>query len=110
MGRGDCIGVCVAEDVVFGDCEATLLAPSDEAEEADEEEDEADDEEEEAEDTPDDVEDALEECAESGGWLWLWACGWLCGWLCGEELPEAPDELEATSSAPPSGKKRARPL
>lgn len=62
MGRGDCIGVCVAEVVVLGDCEATLLAPSEEADDA------AEEVEEEPEDTPEDEEDDAPdvECAESG--------------------------------------------
>jgi len=85
VGSGDCIGVCVADEVVvFGDCEAALLAPSDDAEDEDEAE------EAEAEDTPEEETD--EDALEGSGWLW------------GEELPEAPDELDATSSAPPSGK------
>jgi len=96
VGSGDCIGVCVADEVVvFGDCEAALLAPS-EDEDAEDEEAEDEDEAEEAEDTPE--EEVVDEALEGSG------CGCGCGWLWGEELPEAPDELEATSSAPPSGK------
>lgn len=51
---GDCIGVCVAEVVVFGDCEAMLLAPSDAPDDVEAPDDEADD---------DDDDDAEEEWA-----------------------------------------------